>query len=77
MKIYIDARENKVYSEEAANKLAEEWVMNDKYSLYDYIIYSYDWEEIFDGFSKEFMEKVIEDRKKEFFDNNEFEIKEL
>lgn len=77
MKIYIDARENKVYSEEAANKLAEEWVMNDKYSLYDYIIYSYDWEEIFDGLSKEFMEKVIEDRKKEFFDNNEFEIKEL
>ena len=82
MKKYYDIHTNKIYSEEEANKLVEEWItegiIEDKYSLYDYIINSYDWEEVFDGLSKEFMSRVIEDRKKEILENGiEFGIRVL
>ena len=69
MKKYYDIHTDKIYSEEEANKLAEEWITEDKYSLYDYIINNYDWAEVFDGLSKEFMSQVIEDRKKEILED--------
>lgn len=69
MKKYYDIHTDKIYSEEEVNKLAEEWITEDKYSLYDYIINNYDWAEVFDGLSKEFMSQVIEDRKKEILEN--------
>ena len=69
MKKYYDIHTDKIYSEEEVNKLAEEWITEDKYSLYDYIINNYDWAEVFDGLSKEFMSQVIEDRKKEILDD--------
>ena len=78
MKKYYDIHTDKVYSEEEVNKLAEEWITEDKYSLYDYIINNYDWAEVFDGLSKEFMSQVIEDRKKEILeDGTELGIKVL
>lgn len=78
MKKYYDIHTNKIYSEEEVNKLAEEWITEDKYSLYDYIINNYDWAEVFDGLSKEFMSQVIEDRKKEILeDGTELGIKVL
>ena len=76
MKKYYDIHTDKIYSEEEVNKLAEEWITEDKYSLYDYIINNYDWAEVFDGLSKEFMSQVIEDRKKEILeDGTELGIK--
>lgn len=69
MKKYYDIHTDKIYSEEEVNKLAEEWITEDKYSLYDYIINNYDWAEVFDGLSKEFMSQVIEDRKKEILED--------
>lgn len=78
MKKYCDIHTDKIYSEEEVNKLAEEWITEDKYSLYDYIINNYDWAEVFDGLSKEFMSQVIEDRKKEILeDGTELGIKVL
>lgn len=78
MKKYYDIHTDKIYSEEEVNKLAEEWITEDKYSLYDYIINNYDWAELFDGLSKEFMSQVIEDRKKEILeDGTELGIKVL
>ena len=78
MKKYYDIHTDKIYSEEEVNKLAEEWITEDKYSLYDYIINNYDWAELFDGLSKEFMSQVIEDRKKEILeDGSELGIKVL
>ena len=78
MKKYYDIHTDKIYSEEEVNKLAEEWITEDKYSLYDYIINNYDWAEVFDGLSKEFMSQVIEDRKKEILeDGTELGIKVL
>ncbi len=78
MKKYYDIHTDKIYSEEEVNKLAEEWITEDKYSLYDYIINNYDWTEVFDGLSKEFMSQVIEDRKKEILeDGTELGIKVL
>lgn len=78
MKKYYDIHSDKIYSEEEVNKLAEEWITEDKYSLYDYIINNYDWAEVFDGLSKEFMSQVIEDRKKEILeDGTELGIKVL
>ena len=78
MKKYYDIHTDKIYSEEEVNKLAEEWITEDKYSLYDYIINNYDWAEVFDGLSKEFMSQVIEDRKKEILeDGTELGIKAL
>ena len=78
MKKYYDIHTDKIYSEEEVNKLAEEWITEDKYSLYDYIINNYDWAEVFDGLSKEFMSQVIEDRKKEILEDGiEFGIKVL
>lgn len=78
MKKYYDIHTDKIYSEEEINKLAEEWITEDKYSLYDYIINNYDWAEVFDGLSKEFMSQVIEDRKKEILeDGTELGIKVL
>ena len=78
MKKYYDIHTDKIYSEEEVNKLAEEWITEDKYSLYDYIINNYDWVEVFDGLSKEFMSQVIEDRKKEILeDGTELGIKVL
>ena len=78
MKKYYDIHTDKIYSEEEVNKLAEEWITEDKYSLYDYIINNYDWAELFDGLSKEFMSQVIEDRKKEILeDGTELGIKLL
>ena len=78
MKKYYDIHTDKIYSEEEVNKLAEEWITEDKYSLYDYIINNYDWAELFDGLSKEFMSRVIEDRKKEILeDGTELGIKVL
>ena len=78
MKKYYDIHTDKIYSEEEVNKLAEEWITEDKYSLYDYIINNYDWAEVFDGLSKEFMSQVIEDRKKEILeDGAELGIKVL
>ena len=78
MKKYYDIHTDKIYSEEEVNKLAEEWITEDKYSLYDYIINNYDWAEVFDGLSKEFMSQVIEDRKKEILeDGTELGIKML
>ena len=69
MKKYYDIHTDKIYSEEEVNRLAEEWITEDKYSLYDYIINNYDWAEVFDGLSKEFMSQVIEDRKKEILED--------
>lgn len=78
MKKYYDIHTDKIYSEEEVNRLAEEWITEDKYSLYDYIINNYDWAEVFDGLSKEFMSQVIEDRKKEILeDGTELGIKVL
>ena len=78
MNQYYDIHTDKIYSEEEVNKLAEEWITEDKYSLYDYIINNYDWAEVFDGLSKEFMSQVIEDRKKEILeDGTELGIKVL
>ena len=78
MKKYYDIHTDKIYSEEEVNKLAEEWITEDKYSLYDYIINNYDQAEVFDGLSKEFMSQVIEDRKKEILeDGTELGIKVL
>lgn len=78
MKKYYDIHTDKIYSKEEVNKLAEEWITEDKYSLYDYIINNYDWAEVFDGLSKEFMSQVIEDRKKEILeDGTELGIKVL
>ena len=78
MKKYYDIHTDKIYSEEEVNKLAEEWITEDKYSLYDYIINNYDWAEVFDGLSKEFMSQVVEDRKKEILeDGTELGIKVL
>ena len=78
MKKYYDIHTDKIYSEEEVNKLAEEWITEDKYSLDDYIINNYDWAEVFDGLSKEFMSQVIEDRKKEILeDGTELGIKVL
>ena len=78
MKKYYDIHTDKIYSEEEVNKLAEEWITEDKYSLYDYIINNYDWAEVFDGLSKEFMSQVIEDREKEILeDGTELGIKVL
>ena len=78
MKKYYDIHTDKIYSEEEVNKLVEEWITEDKYSLYDYIINNYDWAEVFDGLSKEFMSQVIEDRKKEILeDGTELGIKVL
>ena len=78
MKKYYDIHTDKIYSEEEVNKLAEEWITEDKYSLYDYIINNYDWAEVFDGLSKEFMSQVIEARKKEILeDGTELGIKVL
>ena len=78
MKKYYDIHTDKIYSEEEVNKLAEEWITEDKYSLYDYIINNYDWAEVFDGLSKEFVSQVIEDRKKEILeDGTELGIKVL
>ena len=78
MKKYYDIHTDKIYSEEEVNKLAEEWITEDKYSLYDYIINNYDWTEVFDGLPKEFMSQVIEDRKKEILeDGTELGIKVL
>ena len=69
MKKYYDIHTDKIYSEEEVNELAEKWITEDKYSLYDYIINNCGWEEVFDGLSKEFMSQVIEDRKKEILED--------
>lgn len=72
MKIYFNYEEEKLLTEKEAKRYVEEGLLDDDYSIWEFIIDSYPYEKIMENLSQSFLNEVTEELIKERLEDADY-----
>lgn len=72
MRIYFNYEEEKLLTEQEAKRYVEEGLLDDDYSIWEFIIDSYPYEKIMENLSQSFLNEVTEELIKERLEDADY-----
>lgn len=72
MKVYFNYEQEKLLTEKEAKRYVEEGLLDDDYSIWEFIIDSYPYEKIMENLSQSFLNEVTEELIKERLEDADY-----